>query len=46
MAVKVQKPFAAYRGEDPYLFVCYAHDDAAIVYPELERIHALGANLW
>jgi hypothetical protein len=30
----LKKPFSAYRGDDPYFFVCYAHDDATIVYPE------------
>ncbi len=23
----MDKPFSAYRGSDPYVFVCYAHDD-------------------
>jgi hypothetical protein len=23
----VDKPFPAYRGDEPYVFVCYAHED-------------------
>lgn len=42
----MEKPFLAYRGDEPYVFVCYAHGDAAQVYPELERLHALGINVW
>ena len=39
-------PFEAYRGTAPYAFVSYAHDDAARVYPELERMRGYGFNLW
>ncbi|MCZ6640790.1 MAG: TIR domain-containing protein, partial [Gammaproteobacteria bacterium] len=27
-------------------FVCYAHEDSAVVYPELAWLHGQGVNLW
>ena len=42
----MQRPFAAYEGSDPYVFVCYAHDDAALVYAELTRLKGAGFNIW
>ena len=35
----IQRPFPAYRGPDTHIFVCYAHADAEIVYPEIESLH-------
>jgi len=40
------RPFAAYAGDDPYVFVSYAHADAEFVYPELGYLAEQGANLW
>ena len=42
----MKKPFDAYKGNDPYIFVCYSHDDAAVVYPELIRLKSEGFNIW
>ena len=42
----MEKPFAAYQGTEPYVFVCYAHDDSAIVYPELVWLRNQGVNVW
>ena len=42
----MERPFRAYKGEDPYIFVSYAHADAALVYPELVRLKAHGFNIW
>jgi len=42
----LEKPFPAYAGDEPYHFVCYAHEDASAVYSELANLHAAGANLW
>lgn len=39
-------PFPAYEGDQPYVFVCYSHADASIVYPELERLREQGLNIW
>ena len=42
----METPFPAYRGEEPYIFVCYSHANAAVVYPELERLRKLGINVY
>ncbi len=44
--LSMERPFRAYKGEDPYIFVSYAHADAALVYPELVRLKAHGFNIW
>ena len=31
----MEKPFPAYTGDEPYVFVCYAHEDSGTVYPEM-----------
>ncbi len=42
----MKKPFAAYAGDDPYIFVCYAHDDEGLVYPEIQWLAEQGLNIW
>jgi tetratricopeptide (TPR) repeat protein len=42
----LKKPFAAYSGDDPYVFVCYAHKDSAIVYADLVHLRDNGVNIW
>jgi dienelactone hydrolase len=42
----MKRPFPAYGGEDSYVFVCYAHDDAKVVYPEIQWLHENGVNVW
>jgi TolB-like protein len=42
----VEKPFTAYRGDEPYVFVCYAHEDANAVYPILSQLHSQGTRVW
>jgi len=42
----LEKPFPAYQGDEPYVFVCYAHEDSDVVYPEIARLHEQGINLW
>jgi TolB-like protein len=42
----VEKPFPVYEGGEPYVFVCYAHEDSAVVYPEIAWLHAHGINIW
>jgi len=39
-------PFTAYHGDEPYIFVSYSHQDKAIVYPELMRLHEAGYRIW
>ena len=42
----MQRPFPAYQGDEPYVFVSYAHDDAPVVYPEISRLRDQGFNIW
>ena len=42
----MDKPLSAYRGDAPYVFVCYAHDDARTIYPELAWLQDEGVNVW
>ncbi len=42
----MDRPFPAYEGDDPYIFVSYAHEDSAHVYPELQRLKDDGFNVW
>ncbi len=42
----MDKPFSAYQGEEPYVFVIYAHEDAPVVYPELQWLRDQGINIW
>ena len=32
-------PVPAYQGDEPYIFISYAHDDADLVHPEIERFY-------
>jgi tetratricopeptide (TPR) repeat protein len=42
----LKKPFSAYRGSEPYVFVCYAHSNSDIVYDDLSELHRDGIKLW
>lgn len=39
-------PYPAYRGNDDYIFVSYAHKDANLVFEEIRRFQNLGYNVW
>ena len=39
-------PFKAYQGDEPYIFVSYAHEDSDAVYPEIEWLRDQGFNIW
>ncbi len=41
-----QRPFPAYKGDEPYVFVSYAHADSATVYPLLVDLRDRGLNIW
>lgn len=43
---RLQPPFEAYDGREPYLFVSYSHQDGGVVYPEIERLHGIGFRIW
>jgi TolB-like protein len=42
----MRKPFKAYRGTEPYTFVCYAHADADPVYSILTWLRNDGFHIW
>ena len=42
----MDKPFPAYQGDQPYVFVSYAHADTELVYVELARLTDQGFNIW
>jgi|TARA_B100000315_G_scaffold111949_2_gene102663 serine/threonine-protein kinase len=42
----VDKPFPAYQGSDPYIFVSYVHEDSDVVYPEIQWLKDQGFNIW
>jgi hypothetical protein len=42
----VDRPFPAYKGDEPYIFVCYAHENTDIVYPELRWLQDQKLNIW
>ena len=42
----MQTSFPAYHGDQPYVFVCYAHDDACVVFPELQTLRKLGVHIY
>lgn len=42
----MEHPFPAYQGDEPYLFVSYAHEAAALVYPKLQWLKDRGFNIW
>ena len=39
-------PTKAYKGEEPYIFISYAHKDSDFVFPEIERLTADGFKIW
>jgi hypothetical protein len=41
-----EKPCEAYEGEEPYLFISYAHNDAEAVYPVVKELYESGWDLW
>lgn len=42
----MEKPFPAYIGDEPFIFVCYAHANHDVVYPEIAWLHGQGINIW
>lgn len=40
------RPFPAYKGDEPYVFVSYAHADSAKVYPLLVDLRDRGVKIW
>jgi TolB-like protein/Tfp pilus assembly protein PilF len=42
----MDRPFPAYRGNEPYIFVGYAHRDSNAVFQELVWLKESGFNIW
>jgi TolB-like protein/Tfp pilus assembly protein PilF len=42
----MDRPFPAYKGNEQYIFVSYAHADDSHVYQEIQWLHQQGFNLW
>jgi hypothetical protein len=45
-AAHFQERFAAYQGDESYVFVCYSHGDKDVVYADLEWLHEQHVNVW
>ena len=39
-------PFEAYSGDEPYVFISYAHKDSEFVFDEISMLHDAGYNIW
>jgi hypothetical protein len=39
-------PFSSYRGQEPYIFISYAHKNAEIVFPYIAELNELGYRIW
>ncbi len=42
----MDKPFPAYEGDEPYVFVSYSHEDEAAVYKEIRWLQDQQVNVW
>lgn len=42
----LEPPFEPYHGDQPFVFVSYAHDDRETVYADLAWLHGLRVRLW
>ena len=40
------KPFDAYEGDEPYIFISYKHADKDIVFPVIKHFQDAGFNVW
>ena len=43
---KFHIPFKAYKGDEPFLFISYAHTDKLQVYPIIDYLDKSGFNVW
>ena len=42
----METPFPAYKGNDPYIFVSYSHEDNDAVFPEIQWLKEQGFDIW
>ena len=41
-----QLPFKAYSGDEPFVFISYAHKDSDKVFPIIDQLHKKGYRIW
>jgi hypothetical protein len=46
MDITKEAPFLAYKGQEPYIFISYAHNDSAIVFSYISELYSLGYRIW
>jgi len=42
----MEPPFPAYKGDEPYIFVSYSHEDTEIAFPGVQWLRDQGFNIW
>ena len=42
----MKRPFPAYKGDDPFVFISYSHRDSAAVFKEIAWLKSQGFNIW
>lgn len=42
----MKRPFPAYKGDEPFLFISYSHRDSAVVFKEIAWLKEQGFNIW
>lgn len=42
----MDRPFAAYKGDTPYIFVSYSHQDNDVVFPSIQWLRDQGFTIW
>ncbi len=42
----IDQPRPAYKGDEPFVFVCYSHEDIGLLYPEIGWLQDRGVHLW
>ncbi|EKD55672.1 MAG: hypothetical protein ACD_59C00077G0006 [uncultured bacterium] len=43
---QITPPFAAYAGNEPYIFISYSHKDTKIVFEQIDRYQKMGFRIW
>ena len=41
-----ERPLPAYEGDGAYIFICYSHEDEAVVYKEIRWLQSQGGLIW
>ncbi|MCZ6710317.1 MAG: TIR domain-containing protein, partial [Gammaproteobacteria bacterium] len=40
------RPIPAYEGDEPFVFICYSHQDEAVVYEDIRWLQSQGGLIW